>query len=258
MAALFHPSGGLFIPDDLTRSPWGPDSLHGGPVSALLAREIEAVPAGSEMQVTRLTVDLIRPVPMRPLRVSARLERPGRRVQIVVASLHDGDTLVASATALRIRIRPVLLPPLPEPPSPPSSPNGPPAPAPWDFGYVAYHRDAVDLINARGSMGEPGPAAVWTRLRQPIVPGEDPTPLQRVAAAADFGNGVSATLDGAVFLFMNPDVTTHLARYPEGEWICIESSVQAEALGVGLVSTTLYDSRGRIGAAHQSQVLEAR
>ena len=62
-----------------------------------------------------------------------------------------------------------------------------------------------------------GPATVWMRMRQPLVAGEQPSPLQRLLVAADSGNGVSATLDWARFVFINVDLSVHLNRMPAGE-----------------------------------------
>src|SRR5262249_56445278 len=67
--------------------------------------------------------------------------------------------------------------------------------------------------------GALGPGRVWMRLRRPLIAGQ-PTPhLARLAAVADFGNGVSATLPFERFLFINADLTIHLQRPPRGEWI---------------------------------------
>ena len=65
-----------------------------------------------------------------------------------------------------------------------------------------------------GRFLEPGPATVWMRMRDALVAGEQPTPLQRVLVAADSGNGVSATLDWSRYLFINVDLSVHLHRLP--------------------------------------------
>ena len=51
-----------WLPTDLARGPWDPGALHGGPVAALLARAAE--PLLEPLQPVRLTVELLRPVPM--------------------------------------------------------------------------------------------------------------------------------------------------------------------------------------------------
>jgi hypothetical protein len=211
------------------------------------------------MLVTRMTVDLIRPVPIAPLEVTARPLRTGRRVQLAEATIAAGGTVVARASALRIRRTEVDLPIPPDTDSAPTDPAGLPA---WDDSrYPAgemYHTAGVELRYAAGELGRPGPATVWVRLRQRVLPGEEPTPLMRVAAAADFGNGVSPVLDPAKFFYMNPDLTIYLHREPVGDWVCIEARTWVEPEGRGLAESALYDRRGRIGRSLQGLLVEPR
>src|SRR5438046_3466790 len=95
--ALFVPEGERFLPTELCRGPWSPDAQHGGPPAALMARAAERFEGGEEMAVARLTVELLSPVPLVPLTVAARWARPGRKVQIVEASLRAGGGGVARA-----------------------------------------------------------------------------------------------------------------------------------------------------------------
>jgi acyl-CoA thioesterase len=255
-SALFSPDGDTYVPAALARSPWSSQALHGGSVAALLARAVEAwVPDGQ--QVTRMTVELMRPVPVVPLRVRAEVIRPGRKVQLVEASVSDGDEALARARALLLRTADA---PVPEG----AGPSGPVVPGP-EHGretpsprgdYEALHNAGTEIRFVRGAFDEPGPATVWIRLRQPVVAGEDPSPLQRVAAAADFGNGVSAVLDFTRWVFVNPDLTVYLNRLPVGEWVCLEAHTDVEGHGVGMAHSRLHDENGPIGRSLQSLLLE--
>jgi hypothetical protein len=109
-----------------------------------------------------------------------------------------------------------------------------------------------------GSFLELGPAMVWMRLRQPLVAGEEPTPLQRTLVAADVGNGISAALDFRRFLFINVDLTVHLHRLPAGEWVCLDSVTVPEPSGIGQTDTVLLDERGPIGLAAQTLMVTER
>src|SRR5438132_10907862 len=192
--ALFERDGARFVPSELCRGPWSPEAQHGGPPAALLARSAERFEGGEEMQVARLTVELLRPVPLDPLTVAARWARPGRKVQIVEVSLRAGDTEVARALGLRLRRVPLALPPGAERgPSPPPGPGrGAETLPPWGDGIVrpAFHADAVEHRFVAGGFDRPGPSTDWIRLRVPLVAGEPTSPLCRVAAAAGFGHGV--------------------------------------------------------------------
>lgn len=114
----------------------------------------------------------------------------------------------------------------------------------------------MEVRQARGSWTDSGPATVWFRLRVAVVAGEEPTALQRVAAAADVGNGVSAALERGRYLFINPDLTIALHRPPAGEWVGLDAVTHAEAHGVGLAESALYDERGRIGRSVQTLIVD--
>jgi hypothetical protein len=117
--------------------------------------------------------------------------------------------------------------------------------------------DAVELRFVSGSFGG-GPCTAWFRLRAPIVAGEEPSPLQRVAAAADFGNGISATLSWDDYLFINPDLTLYIEREPEGEWVCLRSRTRVTAGATALAESDVFDVRGRIGRATQALLVARR
>src|SRR5690606_26021197 len=93
--ALFAPEDGCYRPSELARGPWSPEALHGGPVAALLAHLADGAEAPGPMHPTRLTIELLRPVPLAPLRPAVRIVRPGRKVQLVESSLFAGDVEVA-------------------------------------------------------------------------------------------------------------------------------------------------------------------
>ena len=90
-------------------------------------------------------------------------------------------------------------------------------------GYETGYHTAMDYRFVSGDFVEHGPAVAWMRMRVPLVAGEEPSPLTRVLAAADSGNGVSSTLDWHHWLFVNVDLTVHLNRMPRGEWVCLDA-----------------------------------
>jgi hypothetical protein len=254
--ALFHADGDRFVPTELTRGPWDPNAMHGGAPGALLARAVERFEPGSASHVARLTIDLLRPVPLTPLEVGTRMVRPGKKVQIVEASAFAGETEVVRLTALRLREAALVLPELGGDdrldPGPASAEHYE-STRPLNFGH------AMDISHARGSLETRGPAAVWFRLNVPVVAGEEASPLSRVVAAADFANGISAPLDwNDGWTFINPDLTVYLHRLPEGEWVGLDAVTWPEASGVAVAEAALHDERGRIGRSVQSLLLDRR
>jgi hypothetical protein len=252
------PDGSAYVATELARGPWDPGAQHGGAPSALLARAIErhAIGAGGAVRVARLTIELLRPVPLGRVEVTARTLRPGRKVQLVEASLSAGGTEVARATGLRIREADV---PLPEGAHETGTLAGPSEALPWTFERVGplNFGAAMEFAPLVGGPGQVGRATVWFRLRVPVVAGEGTSPLMRVAAAADFGNGISAVVDwNGGWMFINPDLTIHLSRYPRGEWVALEAVTHASDDGIGFAESGLYDEDGRIGRSVQSLLFD--
>ena len=262
--ALFTPvDDGVFLPTDLARGPWSELALHGGPVAALLARAAERAGAAASpvpMQPVRLTVELLRPVPVAPLSVSAKAVRTGRKVQWIEAScsLADG-TLVATGRAVLIRTAAVDAPMehhpvVPHPPLPVDCADSTASLAVTD--YPAFHNEGVEKCFVAGRFDQEGPATAWFRLLVPMVADEEPSPLQRVAAAADFGNGVAAPARFDVLQFVNADLTIHLHRLPVGEWVCLDAVMWMSDTGVAQAESELFDEQGPIGRSLQSLLLE--
>jgi len=191
-SSLFERRGDRFLPTWLAGGPWSKQALHGGPSAALLARSIERFDGGDEMFVSRITLELLRPVPFEELTVHTELLRPGRKVQLIGASLRTETQEVARATGLRLRIKDVPLPAdLPmDPVTMPPPETGVDANRRGEF-LEGFHTHGVEHRFIRGQLSTPGPATDWIRLRVPVLPGEAPSPIERVCAAADFGNGAS-------------------------------------------------------------------
>ena len=255
--AIFELDGDRVVPTELARGPWSPDAQHGGAPAGLLARALERADPGDARFVTRLTIELLRPVPLTPLTVRTRTIRPGRKVQWLEGSLLADEVEVARATALRLRTDPTLDLPVPDagPPTLPGPAEGSPFAITFPGSTVGFWQ-AMDLRMVAGTFADVGEATIWFRLTVPLVAGEAPSPLQRVAAAADFGNGVSAALERGRYLFINPDLSVFVHRHPVGEWVALEARTFAEADGVGLAESALHDERGRIGRSLQSLLVD--
>jgi hypothetical protein len=253
---VFEVSDGRFVGTDLGRGPWDPRALHGGAPAALLMREFERLPAVDGLCLARVTYEFMRPVPVRPLDVHVEVVRPGRRVQLLEGSIVADGVEVARARALQIQAADAGGAGADDSPPPPGPEHGRPRP------LRAPHRPmfAPDAIEIRFVSGEwaKGPCTAWFRLVSPIVPGEQPSALQRLAAAGDFGNGISATLSWDDYLFINPDLTLNIEREPDGEWICLDARTRIGAGGVGVAESVLYDQRGRVGLATQSLLVAPR
>lgn len=221
-------------------------------------RAFEELPGDPELLLARVTYELLRPVPIGEIEVSAQLVRPGRRVQLLEGSLRTADgTEVVRARALRVRRAEVRVAPaeVAEPPGPDQGrannfgPRGPGS---------MFAVDAMEIRFVQGAFLELGPATAWFRLRCPLVAGEEASQLQRLAAAGDFGNGISAILSWEEHLFINPDLTLYIEREPVGEWICLRSETRINPGGIAISESVLYDGDGRVGRAVQALVVRRR
>lgn len=257
--AFYELQGGHFVASELTRGPWDPGAQHAGPPAALLGRALEEADRADGYQVGRVTFEILRPVPIGPVKVQARVARPGRSVQMLEASLGDEDGELMLARAWRIRTAELELPA--EAAAIPAPPPGPEQGEGGDFfetgQHVGYHT-AMEWRSVGGGFVEPGPATVWMRMRHPLLAGEEPTPLQRTLIAADVGNGISAVLDWRRYVFINVDLSVHLERLPVGEWVCVDAVTLPRRSGIGTAESVLSDERGRIGRAVQTLLIAER
>jgi Acyl-CoA thioesterase C-terminal domain/Acyl-CoA thioesterase N-terminal domain len=264
MTGFFEPTAdpGVFVATAASAGNWSPTLQHAGPPAALLAREIGALAPSiaGPVQVTRFAVDILGPVPIGPVVVSARVLRPGRTVELVEARLDADGRPAMLARAWRTRVADLALPvaggpgPVEVPPIPDGDRRGTYRLAMWNRGYA----DAVDWRFITGSEEGGGPVAVWARQRIDLVAGEPPAPLSRLLLLADTGNGLSRVLDVDTWWFINTELTVHLHRPPAGEWYLLAARTVVEPTGGGMTETELFDVGGRLGRAAQALVVGPR
>ena len=255
---------GSYISTPLANAGWYDEGQHGGAFAALVVGHIEAeVPTLTEMQVNRVTIEIFRVIPLVELRIDTEVVREGKRIQTVVARVFDIEgTLMSLATVQRLRVADLMVPDDARPqeidfdlPAEVAQMNieG------WgvgDPGKTMFHRHAIEVREAVGSFATKGPGSVWIRLTTPMIAGREVTPLQRAVATADFSNGVSRGLDMGSWVFMNPDLTVHLSRYPRGDWIGLSARSSYGDIGRGVATGTLWDESGWLGRSTQSLYLD--
>jgi Thioesterase-like superfamily len=244
---------GEFQATEHTVGPWADAEQHAGPPAALLVRDLESnLPTDGSL--TRVSVDVLTAVPVTRLAIRSRLVRPGRSVQLAEAELAVGGRTVVRAAGwwhrrgdtADVSTDPSALPSLP----------GPHAQAehPWPGGYLR----ALEWRWVDGSLAAAGPASVWTRMRVPLVDGEEPTATQRMFVTADSGNGISAVLPPHEWLFVNTELTVHLFRPPAGEWVGMDAQTTIGPTGAGLAASRLYDTSGEVGRGGQALIVRPR
>ncbi|WP_043421325.1 thioesterase family protein [Cupriavidus basilensis] len=262
-SAVYERQGDIWLPTELSRGPWDARSQHGGAPCALLAHVAESAVAEPGWRLARLSVELIKPVPIAPLTTRCNLQS-SRATSRLTIDLLAADLLVARAHALLMRGEQLTLPgDLPAGWSPKQLE---PLPAncndrvriPGMLDGTSFYQTAMETRVAQGDPSQAGPSAAWFRLTVPIVQGAPTSPAMRAAAAADFGNGLGWVLPADRYLFANADLSLHLHREPVGEWIGLVSGTEVDGGGIGITMSRLYDEMGPIGIATQTLLLRER
>jgi len=254
--SIFVRDGDWFVPTDLAHGPWHADSQHGSAMSGLLARGLESPASDPPMQLTRLTIDLLRAAPFAPLKVKVERRHAGKSLEFVEAELFAGDKVCARAHAVRTRIADLEVP---ESWSdvqnvPPLDPDAK-VPLPPAQGH-AFH-DALHLSPVQ-AFAVP---AMWVRMLRPLVLGEDLSPAVRAAVAVDWVYACwslrqwtedMARMAKRPFVAINADNHLVLTRPPEGEWIGLDARASYGSIGAGLSTARVFDQRGLCGVATQT------
>jgi len=258
-AYLVEVDGDTIKPTYLCGGPWSPDAQHGSAVAATLAWAVEQVETPVPMRPVRFTVDLLSPVPLTPLRWEATTLKAGKRIAVIDSALYDGDRLAARASTLLMRSEATIDIP-DEANEPPPLPLPPREPLPGDDFKVPEGVDwkppgfafAMDYERTAGVQSGGVPAAVWMRMRCRTVAGEDATPFQWAAAAADMGSQLGGFLPFSMFRTINADITLHINRLPTSSWIGLDGVHRVAADAIGQTTATMFDEGGQVGQMQSS------
>jgi hypothetical protein len=253
MKAIFRVDGAHVVTSPDAAGPWDPNMQHGGAPASLVVWAAERIPAAVPMQVARVTIDLMRPVPIAPLTLETEVLREGRKIQLCAVRLFANGTLTVGATVLKIKKQAQPLPDdVVEPPldvAAPEQSRVEPQNSPFGLGMT--------IRAARGRFGGVGPGAIWYRAERPLIAGSPISQAMRAVAASDFCNASSA-LDFRQWIFLNADLTVSMAREPVGEWILLDAVSWIGPAGAGLAMARLADMKGYFGRCAQSLVIEKR
>ena len=248
--SFFVTEGDHYVPTPLGRGPWGA-SLAGNYVGGLLARTAELAVDDADLHPARLTVDLLRPVALKPLQVHSSVVRDGRRIRLVDAVLIQNDLIVARASVLFARqaehaadtvwTSPVTMPAIPAETDLPSGELP-----------MFLHSFGRDPVNGSPGVGitewcHDGQKFAWVWETNLLVADEPLTPFTRAAMAADITSSLSHW--GVTGLqFINADYTVTLSRLPTGDHIGLAAMTHYDHAGIATGVATLFDEAGPIGS----------
>jgi hypothetical protein len=248
----------VFESTDGTRSNWDPEIQHGSPPLALMTKLIEELAADTGLRIGRLTLDILGAIPVASVKVRAWVERPGRRISLMMAEMSaarfDGaDRAVARVTAWLLApgdttdVATDRYPPLVE---------GEAAAVPHSWVGAKGYLETVSW-RRQPETGETG-NVVWISPLVPLVDSEPTTALQRLAMVVDSANGAGAALDPEAFMFMNTDTVVDLHRLPAGENFALRARGSIGPDAIGVTTAELFDRQGFIGTCAQTLLVQRR
>ncbi len=232
---------------------WNPNEQHIAPSIGLLAHVVQldmAKRRPDELQLVRLSCDILGTIPMESVDIQVEVIRPGRTIELVeVRMSHGGRTAVLARAWLSARFDSAAhagsaFAPLPPREQMERWPN-----SHWPGGFVK----AAQIWQHR--LG-PGRVQYWLRSDVELLAGEEVSPTARMLRLIDVANGVAARAAPEEVAFPNLDLTAHLYREPVGEFTGLDSVQSYGPSGVGLTESVLHDEQGPFGSF--SQILTVR
>ena len=240
---------GRYLPSAHVQGAWNAHEQHMAPVAGLLAHAVERHEPRPDLQLARISYDILGLIPLQESAVSARIVRPGRTIELVEATFEVGGRPVVRARAWRLSRQDT---------SAVAGGDVPPMPAPddlpqwhgtdiWDGGYIA----SLDIRSVPGS--GPGRGGAWVRSDVELLASSDGvTPTAAFLRLVDTANGIATRVDPRAWMFPNVDLTVHLFREPAGPWVGLDTTVVFGGGGLGLTSSWLHDERGPVGRVEQA------
>lgn len=234
---------------------WNPEEQHMAPVSGILVRELEAFAPRPELRMARINFDILGMIPGGEFSIECKVLRPGKTIELVQAEMIANGRTSVRATAWRLQrsdttavagLGDVAMPSLSEA----TSAQGL---AEWPGGYIR----SIDLQSVPGAV--PGRGQSWLRGGYAMVEGEPTEDLVKLIGVADTANGIAPRIapGEGTYIYPNTDLSIHLYREPEGEWLGLDTSVTFGSDGIGLTSSVLNDHRGPFGRAEQILTVRA-
>ncbi|MGI9381327.1 MAG: thioesterase family protein [Methyloligellaceae bacterium] len=236
------------------RGPWSPEHCHAGPVTGLIVRAFEEVIP--DKMLTRVTLDLLKPVPMDEIRVLAIVRREGRTVSTAAAEVIDQEgRLCVSAQSMHVVRKPMEdLKSAPVPRLVRSEAQRGASPLARGKHGLPSFTDFIQVAYPEGENNGLGPKTIWMKT-PPLLPSEQPSPFQSICALADCGNGLSRNAEFEEMIFLNTDLTIHFHREPRSDWLASRSLSHWQSTGIGLAQAVISDDLGPVATALQTLIL---
>src|SRR5215469_11811974 len=103
MRAVFRVDGDRVSVSPDAAGPWDPTMQHGSAPASLVVWAAETIPTPVPMRIARVTIDLMRPVPLKSLTLETEVVREGRKIQLCAVRLRVAGVIEVAASVLKIR-----------------------------------------------------------------------------------------------------------------------------------------------------------
>lgn len=257
--ALFAPDGDELIPQDIARSLWRDDQMHGVASSGALARGLEhavQMTGRDDVRSVRYTVDLFRAPSMGRCRVQTSVVREGSRLILVDATLVQDGQAVARASGL-------FLSATENPSGQVWTPADGPVPPPIEVAPVSeeprvpiFHSDEVGWSQNFAEHQNGSRKQTW-QTALPVVLGEEPTPFQGLAGVADSTSMVvNWGTEGVQYI--NTDISVAISRLPSSQEMGLSATSWYSHDGIATGTATIFDRQGPIGTSTVNSIANAR
>jgi Thioesterase-like superfamily len=241
-------SPGHWLPSPLAAGPFS--GLQGGAIAGLLTAEVETLAAARRWgTAVSVSVAFLKPTPMARLRTEVSALREGGRVCFVDNTLFaNGDIEpCALARVTLINERRVEAPALADVRAEAIDPTRHPLRKIASFHGGPWMMDAMDARSGDG--------VAWFRQHTPMLADAPAKGLSSILGPADWAHGIARPLQNVV-ADPNPNLTVHLLRPPETDWIGVRPYVSWETgRGLGVGGGTILDVRGEIGSVSMAVAL---
>ena len=246
-----------FEPTEATIGPWASDFQHGGPPSALLTHALRTYPSSGQLQIARITIDILSAVPVRPCEIKVEVVRGGKRVELLRGEYISGGRIYLIAHAWRFVSEPGVTREISDSFAVPVLPEAQDHKLFPGISYFPYG-DAMEWRFTSGGFDTLGPATVWTRPRIPLIENHETDPLDALMLMIDSANGISAELDILNWSFVPVDISVGMYRLPEGPWVGMDARTVMGNDGIGQTTTDIFDTRGKIGQSIHTLFIRPR
>lgn len=238
---------GGFTPTGHVQGAWVAHEQHMAPVGGLIIHALEHHEPREDLQLSKITFEILGQIPLGETTVDVEVVRPGRTIELMAATLSVEGRPVVRATAWRLmRVDTTAVEggypaPLPDPETVPVWDGA----KLWGGGYIS----SLEIRLMPES--RPGHGRAWIKTPYNLVAGHPSSPTAEFCKLIDTANGIATRVNPREWMFPNTDLSIHLFRNPAGPWVGFDTTVVFGPSGTGLTSSTLFDVNGAVGRAEQ-------